>query len=100
MSKRGETVQTKHIYFLPLVVCLIDLIYFQPLADPLNPIKFWVLGLLALFALGFIASDFLNIRSAVLGDSSLKIATVLTLLFVCSLLFAFFFTEVKSIGLI
>ena len=100
MSKRGETVQTKHIYFLPLVVCLIDLIYFQPLADPLNPIKFWVLGLLALFALGLVVSDFLNIRSAVLGDSSLKIATVLILLFVSSLLFAFFFTEVKSIGLI
>lgn len=100
MSKRGDNVQTKQIYFLPLILCLIDLIYFQSLADPLNPIKFWVLGLLALFVLGLIVSDFLNRRLAVLGNSSLKIATVLTLLFVSSLLFAFFCTEVKSIGLI
>ena len=100
MSRRVEGVQTKQFYILPLIVCLIDFTYSQNLADPLNPIKFWALGFLSLFLLGLLASDFFNLRSRILGNRILKVATVGVLFFASSLIFAFFATDVKNIGLI
>lgn len=100
MSKTRDSIQSKPTYYLPLIACLIDIAYLRNFVDPLNPIKFWGLGLTALFCLGLALSEVLSVRSIILGDKVLRVAVSITILFVSALVFAFFMTDVKSIGLI
>ena len=100
MAKRSEFLQSHKFYLVPLFACFIDLIYLPNLADPLNPIKFWVLGCAALSFLGLIISSLPNIRAEISNSRVVMMTFVIIAIFVGALISAFFFTDVKSIGLI
>ena len=77
---------------------LIDLTYQPSNFDPLNPIKFWILGILGIYcASSLITSNGLTIDFSRLKDDF----SVLCVIFlITSFLIAFILTDVKSVGLI
>jgi O-antigen ligase len=97
---RGVTLRSNFAqYFLPLWVCLIDFAYTTNTVDPLNPIKFWLIGILALYLL----SSFLSTKGTIgflKSKTPLRFAVLFSGLFSGALIFAFLVTDVKSVGLI
>ena len=86
-------------YALPIWLCIIDFAYMTNTADPLNPIKFWLLGILGIFLLGNIYS----VKGAIgflKSNRTHQLGILVSGLFLFALLFSFLFTDVKSIGLI
>ncbi len=68
-------------------------------SDPLNPIKFWLLGLFSIWAASKIVVDS-DIRNRVEHFKQFKFFLFFLILFFVTLFLAFIFTDVKSIGLI
>ena len=98
MGQSNRPTRTKKSYFLPVTAALIVFAFLPNNADPLNPIKFWILGIAAIYCISVLASEIRNIQlKLVLGLTS-KYFTALV--FAGALIFAFIFTDVKTIGLV
>ena len=86
-------------FVLPVTALLIDLIYAPNNADPLNPIKFWLLGFVALYCIGTLgAGRVLQFQGN--DKRAVRAALLLIVIFLAFLSLAFLFTDMKSIGLI
>jgi len=98
MSKIKSALNNEFI-FLPFALCIIDLAYTRNTADPLNPIKFWLLGIVALFVLSSMVSQ-KNTARLIRSNKILKLSFIISAFFLISLVWGFYFTDVKSVGLI
>ena len=90
---------SNQLFALPLGAALIDLAFQKGASDPLNPIKFWILGLLAAWCLANL-STFSELR----GILKTSLATKVFLTILGLVIFFFFvsliFTDNKPIGLL
>ena len=97
MKQRTKGDYSKYLV-LPAGAALIDLVFLFSNFDPINPVKFWCLGLLAAYLLhdllsGQHAFEFLRMTFKRTGIALIG-------LFLLSMLIAFIFTDVKTIGLV
>lgn len=98
MAKYAQVLKSRDVYF-PVAALLIDLLYLPSNADPLNPVKFWFLGFFALFCLASILANPSSL-SVFRSSKPLFLTGIIISVFTFCLILAFFFTDVKSIGLI
>ena len=84
---------------LPISAMIVDCAYLPNAQDPLNPVKFWILGFLSIYCISKLFS-----RKSIYKDSSsakqIRIFFILILIFSGFLFLSFIFTDVKSIGLV
>ena len=100
MAKSVGQLRDNKLYLISIVACCIDLLYLPNLADPLNPIKFWILGISTLFLVANLIFNLKIIQAEISDKKVFKSILAVFLIYLTSLLNAFFFTDVKSIGLI
>jgi O-antigen ligase len=94
LSKHSE-----RLFALPIALVFIDIAVQKGASDPLNPIKFWFLGLLAMWALANLTTS-VHIWIRIRSESTLKILSYLLALFMFGFFLAFVLTPVKSVGLL
>ena len=90
---------SKRLFAIPLGLVLINLGFESGATDPLNPVKFWILGLMALWAL----SDLFSSRQTIGFIKSERAVSILALIlsvFTFFFLIAYLVTPVKSVGLL
>ena len=84
---------------LPISAMIVDCAYLPNAQDPLNPVKFWILGFLSIYCISKLFS-----RKSIYKDSSsakqIRIFFILIFIFSSFLFLSFIFTDVKSIGLV
>ena len=85
--------------FLPLIAIVVDLIFMPSNADPLNPVKFWILGFAAIYCLSSILS-WGEQNSALKTKRLFSAQFIIAVFFVFSLFLSFGLTDNKEIGLI
>ena len=83
---------------LPLGLAIVDLAFQKNAVDPLNPVKFWVLGILALWCFADIASG-KNWRQYSARREFKSLIAILGI-FAFGCLLAFYFTDVSTTGLL
>jgi len=84
---------------LPVGIALIDLAYLKTGADPLNPVKLWVLGILATWAFAEVVTA-KHLYEVYKSNRDIKVFGVILGIFTLSLFIAFVLTPVKSVGLL
>jgi O-antigen ligase len=91
--------ESKQLLALPIGAGLIDLAFQKGASDPLNPVKFWILGVLAAWCL---ACLFTNSRKgeSVKGSTSNRILFIILGFLVSTFFVSFIFTDNKAIGFI
>jgi O-antigen ligase len=98
MAKNAH-VKSGRRWLFPVGIGLIDLAVQKGAADPLNPIKFWMLGTLALWALITLSTSRESLKlitsSKVMMAFGIFLSVFITLLFVAAM-----FTDVKSTGVL
>ena len=99
VSRNGILEKIKTIYFLPTILILITLSIQKNAQDPINPVKLWVLGFAAFWA---VANNGLlhNISKQKSKGSGSFIYYCLISLFVVFLFFAFVLSGVKTVSLV
>jgi len=85
---------------LPIFLVLIDIAYQQNAADPLNPIKFWLLGLLAMWAVADLVASSSQSVQKLRERKELRNYAVLLGLFIGFFLMACIVSPVKSTALL
>ena len=87
------------LFVLPAGLALVDIAYQKGASDPLNPVKLWALGLIAVWALAdiFTSTDILTLLK---NNKVLKIFTTLTAFFALIFFIAFLLTPVWTVGLL
>ena len=98
MRKLKDRTTLEQLLF-PIVLVLIDLAFEQGASDPLNPIKFWILGLFGVWSLSKMALNLPN-WSSLRSSSPVASLTLMIIAFLILLFAALLFTPVKSIGLV
>jgi O-antigen ligase len=89
---------TDRLFVLPLGIALVDLAYQKGASDPLNPVKLWILGLVAVWAF----ADLVTTRHILgLFKSQRIFRTFVSILglFAASFFVAFLLSPVKSVAL-
>jgi len=83
---------------LPLGLAIVDLAFQKNAVDPLNPVKFWVLGVLALWCFADIAAG----KNWIQYNSRKEFKSFIAILgfFAVGCLAAFYFTDVPTTGLL
>jgi O-antigen ligase len=97
-----STLQRKHserLIALPIALVFIDMAVQKGASDPLNPIKLWFLGLVAMWTLANLTTS-RHIWTRLRRESTLKKLSFLLACFVFLYLLAFLLTPVKSVGLL
>ena len=95
----NATRNVDRLFALPLGLALIDLAYQKGATDPLNPVKLWALGLIAVWAF----ADLVSSRHLLIFFKSERIFKAFGLIlgiFIASYFVAFILTSVKSVGLL
>ena len=80
--------------FLPLIAIVVDLIFMPSNADPLNPVKFWILGFAAIYCLSSILS-WGEQNSALKTKRLFSAQFIIAVFFVFSLFLSFGLTDNK-----
>lgn len=83
---------------MPLGMAVIDLAFQKNAFDPLNPVKFWVLGVLAIWCFADMTTG--KARRQLSTLNGFKTLLVILGIFVFGCLLAFLFTDVQTIGLL
>ena len=91
--------QSSRLFLLPAGLALVDIAFQKGASDPLNPIKLWVLGILASWALAEIVST-PGTRLLIKKSRVIKYFTLILLFFIGSFFTALILTPVLSIGLL
>ncbi len=100
MTMLQSSVRSKFsLMLLPLGAVIVDLLYAPNNADPLNPVKFWAIGFIALYCLADLSTGIELFNFSLRGKMA-KTVGFLLLFFVVSLFFACIFTPVKLTALI
>ena len=94
MAKSVGQLRDNKLYLISIVACCIDLLYLPNLADPLNPIKFWILGISTLFLVANLIFNLKIIQAEISDKKVFKSILAVFLIYLTSLLNAFFFTDV------
>ena len=95
----NATRNVDRLFALPLGLALIDLAYQKGATDPLNPVKLWALGLIAVWAF----ADLVSSRHLLIFFKSERIFKAFGLIlgiFIASYFIAFILTSVKSVSLL
>jgi len=82
---------------LPAGVALVDLAYLQTGADPLNPVKLWVLGVLATWAFADLVATRHSFE-ALKRNGTFRAFGLILGIFITVFFIAFMLTSVKSVG--
>jgi O-antigen ligase len=90
--------QRERFLVLPLGLALVDLAYQKGASDPLNPVKLWVLGLVAVWAFADLVTT-RHILGAFRSERIFRIFGSILGIFAASFFVAFLLTPVKSVGL-
>jgi len=86
------------LFVLPLGLALVDLAYQKGATDPLNPVKLWVLGLVAVWAFADLVTT-RHILGLFMSQRIFRIFGSILGLFATSFFIAFLLTPVKSVAL-
>ena len=90
---------SKHLLALPLGLIGIDFAVQTGASDPLNPVKFWILGILTAWVLADIATTS-DMRNLVKNEKVIRFFIVLLSIFSVIYFVAFILTSVRSVGLL
>ena len=90
---------SEHLIAIPLTLILVDIAVQKGASDPLNPIKLWFLGLLAMWTLANLTTS-PYMWNRLRREVRLKQLTFLLAGFVSVSFLAFLLTPVKSVGLL
>ena len=98
MSQTVRT-QTGRLFVLPLGLALVDLAYQKGASDPVNPVKLWVLGIVAIWAFADLTTT-RNLLGVIKTQSVYNVFGSILGTFAVVFFVAFLLTPVKSVGLI
>jgi hypothetical protein len=90
---------SQRLIALPIALVFIDMAVQKGASDPLNPIKLWFLGLVAMWTLANLTTS-RHIWTRLRRESTLKKLSLLLACFVFVYFLAFLLTSVKSVGLL
>lgn len=90
---------SSQLFALPLGAALIDLAFQKGASDPLNPIKFWILGLLAAWCLANL-STYSELRDILKANRATKALLIILGLLIFFFFASLIFTDNKPIGLL
>lgn len=90
---------SQRLIALPIALVFIDMAVQKGASDPLNPIKLWFLGLVAMWTLANLTTS-RHIWTRLRRESTLKQLSFLLACFVFVYFLAFLLTSVKSVGLL
>lgn len=90
---------SQRLIALPIALVFIDMAVQKGASDPLNPIKLWFLGLVAMWTLANLTTS-RHIWTRLRRESTLKKLSFLLACFVFVYFLAFLLTSVKSVGLL
>jgi len=93
-----KNIGSSRLYILPIFLVLVDLAFEKNVSDPLNPVKLWLLGGLAVWSLADLASSG-NFVKAMREQRSFQIYLTFMGVFIGFLFVDFLRTPVKSIAL-
>ena len=96
---RTSNDHSKRLIALPLGLLFVVLAVQNGASDPLNPIKLWLLGLLAIWSFAELATS-RHIRIQLKQESTLRQFFYILMSFIVLFFIAFLFTPVKSVGLL
>ena len=88
----------ERLFVLPLGLALVDLAYQKGASDPLNPVKLWILGLVAVWAFADLVTT-RHILGLFKSQSIFRIFGSILGLFAGSFFIAFLLTPVKSVAI-
>ena len=86
------------LFVLPVGLFLVDLAFQKGASDPLNPVKLWVLGLVAVWAFADLVTT-RHILGVFKSQSIFRIFGLILGIFTAGFFIAFLFAPVKSVGL-
>ena len=97
--KLASRLNAHQLFVLPLGLVLVDIAYQNGASDPLNPVKLWALGLIAVWCISDLATSPQILNQLKQTKVTLIFLVILGVL-VSAFLFAFLLTSEKSIGLL
>jgi O-antigen ligase len=89
---------TARLLVLPTGLVLIDLAYQKGAADPLNPVKLWILGIVAVWAFADLVTT-RHILGFFKSQTIFRVFALIIGIFAASFFIAFLLTPVKSVAL-
>jgi O-antigen ligase len=90
---------SNQLFALPLGAAMIDLAFQKGASDPLNPIKFWILGLLAAWCLANL-STYSESRDILIANRAIKPLVIILGLLIFFFFVSLLFTDNKLTGLL
>ena len=94
-----QTHKSNRLYALLASLAIIDLVFEKNVSDPINPVKLWVMGLLATWAVANLLIGH-DLRNLMKRSKSVKIYCGLLVLLILSLIINFLVNPVKSVELL
>ena len=94
-----QTHKSNRLYALVGSLAIIDLVFEKNVSDPINPVKLWVMGLLATWAVANLLIGH-DLRNLMKRSKSVKIYCGLLVLLILSLIINFLVNPVKSVELL